>query len=198
MRIPHATIAILAVALGLATAAARAEAHCDGMDGPVVTAAREALRTGDLDHVLIWVPKKAEHEVRAAFDRARTVRELGAEARELADLYFFETVVRVHRAAEGAPYTGLAPAGRDLGPAIPAADRALRTGKVEPVIALVDRATRDGLREHFATVRALRRFRSSDLEAGRRYVAAYVAYVHYVERLFQAATAPAEHHYDEH
>ena len=32
-------------------------AHCDGMDGPVVTAAEQALETGDVNLVLIWVSK---------------------------------------------------------------------------------------------------------------------------------------------
>src|SRR3972149_4228335 len=103
-------------------------AHCDGLDGPVVAAAREALKTGDVNHVLIWVRDKDEPEIRAAFQSARSVRRLGSDARNLADRYFFETIVRVHRSAEGAPYTRLKPAGRDLGPAIPAADHALEVG----------------------------------------------------------------------
>jgi hypothetical protein len=174
-----------------------ADAHCDSLDGPVVTAAREALRTGDVDLVLIWVPKKAEQEVRAAFDRTQAVRKLGDAARELADQYFFETVVRIHRVAEGAAYTGLAPAGRDLGPAIPAADAALAKGKVQPVVALLTGLVADGVREHFARVHALRGYKPADVAAGREYVAAYVAYIHFVERIYEAANRPAEHHYPE-
>jgi len=95
-------------------------AHCDGMDGPVVKAAQRTLESGNVNGILIWVQKKDEGEVRRAFERTLTVRKLSLEAKSLADMYFFETVVRLHRAGEGAPYTGLTPAGRDLGPAIPA------------------------------------------------------------------------------
>ena len=98
-------------------------AHCDALDGPVVKAARRALETGSPDGVLAWVRPADESAVRQAFARTLAVRKLGPEAKELADLYFFETVVRIHRAGEGAPYTGLKPAGQDIGPAIPAADR---------------------------------------------------------------------------
>ena len=56
---------------------------------------------------------------------------LNAQARELADLYFSETLVRCHRAGEGAPFTSLKPAGRNLGPAIPAGDKALETGNLD-------------------------------------------------------------------
>lgn len=61
------------------------------------------------------------------------MRKLSLEARQLADMHFFETLVRLHRAGEGAGFTGLKPAGRDLGPAIPAADKALRDANVEPL-----------------------------------------------------------------
>jgi hypothetical protein len=106
----------------------RALGHCDGMDGPVVKAAQKALETGNVNLVLIWVQEADEPEVRKAFAQTMAVRKLGPEAKELADRYFFETLVRMHRAREGAAYTGLKPAGRDLGPAIPAADRALEDG----------------------------------------------------------------------
>src|SRR5512139_3206249 len=92
--------------------------HCDGLDGPVVTAAKAALETGKVEPVLIWVQNRDEDEIKKAFQKTLAVRKLNPEARELADYYFFETLVRIHRAGEGAPYTGLKPAGRDLGPAI--------------------------------------------------------------------------------
>jgi len=100
------------------------------MDGPVVKAAQRALASADVNPVLIWVQSKDEGEVRDAFAKTIAVRKLNPDAQELADLYFFETVVRIHRAGEGEPYTGLKPAGRDLGPAIPAADKALEDGSV--------------------------------------------------------------------
>lgn len=105
--------------------------------------------------------------------------------------------MRVHRAGEGASYTGLKPAGRDLGPAIPAADRALETGAVGPLEGLLADAVRRGLEEHFEALRTLKQYDPNDVAAGRRYVQAYVAYVHYVERLHEAATTAAEGHYVE-
>jgi len=88
-----------------------ASAHCDTLNGPVVTAARVALQRGDVTSVLKWVKSTEEREVRDAFRRTMAVRGASAEARDLADLYFFETLVRLHRQGEGEPYTGLKPAG---------------------------------------------------------------------------------------
>lgn len=169
-------------------------AHCDGMDGPVVKAAQKALATGNVNHVLIWVQKKDEAEIRKAFEQTLAVRKLNAEAQQLADGYFFETLVRLHRAGEGEPYTGLKPAGRDLGPAIPAADHALDTGAAEPLLQLLNDAMHQGLHETFARAMAKKNFKRDDIEAGREYVKAYVIFVHYVERLYEAAAQPAEAH----
>ncbi len=173
----------------------KAFAHCDGMDGPVVTAAKKALETGDVNLVLIWVQKKDESEIKKAFQKTLAVRKLNPEARELADMYFFETLVRIHRAGEGAPYTGLKPAGRDLGPAIPAADKAIVDGKVEPVTKLLTGKTQEGIQEQFKKVMAKKNFKKDDVEAGREYIEAYVVFIHYIERLYEAAKEPAHGHY---
>ena len=174
-----------------------AMAHCDVLDGPVVKAATNALRTGNVNLVLIWVQQKDEAEIRAVFQQAMAVRKQSPEAQVLADRSFFETLVRVHRAGEGAPYTGLKPAGRDLGPAIPAADRALETGVADPLQSLLARAVQRGLQEHFRALEALKGYDPNDVTAGRQYVQAYVEYIHYVERLHEAATTAAEGHYAE-
>lgn len=169
--------------------------HCDGLDGPVVTLARKALAGRNVNVVLPWVRREDEAEIRAAFEHAIAVRALGPEAQRLADTHFFETLVRVHRAGEGAPYTGLKPAGRDLGPAIPAADRALEDGSVDPVVKLLQDAVRNGVHEHFHAAARRRKFDVDDVRAGRDYVEAYVPYIHYVERLWQAATGAAHGHH---
>ncbi len=172
-------------------------AHCDGMDGPVVKAAQKALESGSANLILLWVQKKDESEVKEAFQKTLAVRKLGAEARELADHYFFETLVRIHRAGEGAPYAGLKPAGRDLGPAIPAADRAIDDGSVKPLLRLLTASLQVGVREQFKKVMANKRFDRDNVEAGRAYVKAYVEYIHYVERLYEAAEPQTEGHFSE-
>lgn len=173
-------------------------AHCDGLDGPVVKAAESALVSGNPNLALIWVQEDDEPELRAAFRQAMDVRALGPEARELADRHFFETVVRLHRAGEGAPYTGLKPAGRDLGPAIPAADRAVETGDLDALEELLVEELRHGLHESFARLRERRGYHPDDVARGREYVSAYVEFVHYVERVHADATHGAGGHYVEH
>ena len=174
-----------------------ASAHCDGLDGPVVAAARKALNSGDPNYVVIWVQPKDEAEVRRALFKAIAVRKVNAEARELADRYFFETLVRLHRAGEGAPYSGLKPAGRDIGPAIPLADKAVASGIDTELATFVAKEAALGVHEKFADLQRKRNFRPDDLAAGRNYVASYVAFVHYAEGLPQAADASAAGHYPE-
>ena len=147
----------VAGALGLlAVTPVRALAHCDGLDGPVVKAAQRALETRNPAFALIWVQEKDEREIQTAFDQTLAVRELSPQAKELADRFFFETLVRLHRAGEGTSFTGLKPAGRDLGPAIPAADEAIRVGSVEPVRRLLIGVLDERLGEQFGATRSNR------------------------------------------
>ncbi|HEY5951999.1 MAG TPA: DUF6448 family protein [Kofleriaceae bacterium] len=171
-----------------------AYAHCDTYDGPVVKAGQQALATGDLDFALIWIKPEAENELRAAFKQAQAVRTLSGDARELADRFFLETLVRLHRAGEGIGFTGIKPKGTDLGVAIPAADAALATGSLRALTKLMTDATNSGLQKRFDRVRAARKFKPHDVAHGREYVEAYVTFTHYVEGLYErAATAPTNH-----
>jgi len=187
-------VAALGAALSFATPAF---GHCDGLDGPVVAAARKALEAGDANPVLIWVQPQDEAEVRRAFAEAIAVRKLGSQARKMADRYFFETLVRIHRAGEGASYTGLKPAGRNLGPAIPLADRAVASGSDIELAEFISKEAKQGVHERFAEIQKKRNFRPDDLAGGRAYVDSYVTFVHYVEGLHQATDSRAAGHYPE-
>lgn len=191
-------LSLFAVAAAAALLAATpAYAHCDGLDGPVVAAAREALSTGDANRVLIWVQPAEEAEIRRAFAETLEVRKLGGAAREMADRYFFETLVRLHRAGEGAPYTGLKPAGRDLGPVIPLADQAVASGSDARLAEFLSAAAGEGIHRRFAELQEKRGFAPDDLAAGRAYIARYVAFVHYVAGIHAAVEADAAGHYAE-
>lgn len=191
MNLRHSIVTVSVAALF--AWAAPASAHCDTLDGPVVSAARKALDTGDINLVLAWTQKDDDKEIRNAFDKARAVRKAGGQAKELADTYFFETLVRIHRAGEGAAYTGLKPAGEIELP-IAAADRAIATGNLEPVADMLTKRTHAGLHQQFERVMATRSYNPKDVEAARVHVGAYVQYVHYVEGLYNAAGAMAAEH----
>lgn len=175
----------------------QAFAHCDCMDGPVVKAAQKALATGNVNLVLIWVQKQEEVVIRKAFEKTLAVRTLSPEARELADRYFFETLVRVHRAGEGAPYTGLKPAGCDLGPAVRAVDQAFEVKSVDPLLKLVSNAVESGIKEQFKHAMAKKDFDENNIEAGREYVKAYVIFMHYAKGIYDSATGTVEGHFPE-
>jgi hypothetical protein len=175
-------------------APSRVLAHCDTLDGPVVKDARAALEAGDVTPVLKWVGGAMEPEVREAFRHALAVRALGPDARALADRFFFETLVRVHREGEGAPYTGLKPAGTPVDPAVAGTDKALETGDIDSLVRAIAAAADQGLRTRFARAAETRRHADESVEKGRSYVAAYVDLAHYAERLLQTAAAPAAAH----
>ncbi len=133
------------------------------MDGPVVEAGKKALETGNVNLVLPVAPKTAEEELRKAFDQTLFVRKHGNEARDLADRWFFETVVRLHREGEGSPYTGLKPAGLDWGPVVPKAETAIRKGNPKEVIDFLTRAVEDQLRKRFEHAMELKNHDPNDV-----------------------------------
>ncbi len=167
-------------------------AHCDTLDGPVVAEARAALEKSDVTPVLKWVREQDEDEIRAAFARTLTVRAGGGEARALADMYFFETLVRVHRASEGAPFNGLKPAGQ-VEPPVAAADAAIEGGNVDELVRRIGQAAANGVKGRFTHLMEARRHKDESIEAGRKYVEAYVAFTHYVEGLHNTITAGSGH-----
>lgn len=164
--------------------------HCDSLDGPVINAAGAALAEGDVDLILPYVHAAGEPEVRDAFDLAMKARGLGSEAQEVADRWFFETAVRVHRAGEGAAFTGLKPAGLDVGPVVPAAERALDTGSASELTEVLCEAVRDQVEQRHARAMALKDHASESVADARAYVAAMLGlqvWSHAVHRQIMAA-----------
>ncbi len=191
-----AMFVLLSLALGAAVLSPTlANAHCDTMNGPVVKAAQKALESNDVNLVLIWVQPQDEAVIREAFARTVAVRTVSPEVKNLVDMYFFETLVRIHRAGEGVAYTGLKPADTEVEPGIVAADEALEKGSVEEMMGRLKEAIDHGVRRQFEAAMKKRTFDASNIAAGREYVKAYVEFIHYTERLFNATSAPVEGHF---
>jgi hypothetical protein len=176
----------------LGRASATVLAHGDTLDGPVVKDGRSALAAGDVTPVLKWVRPADEAEVRGTFASALRVRSGGGEARELADRLFFETVVRLHRQGEGAPFTGLKPAGH-VEPAVALADHALDEGSATTLLEATTRSVSVGVKARFERVLAAKAHAGESVAAGREFVAAYVDYVHVLETILRVAGEGAAH-----
>ncbi|MCE0733741.1 MULTISPECIES: DUF6448 family protein [unclassified Halomonas] len=179
-----------ALALPLATPAF---AHCDALDGPVISEARLALESGDITPVLKWIPADDEAELASMFDKTLEVRALGDNARELADQQFFAKLVATHRAYEGAPFTGIKPAG-EIDPAVQLADRALEEGEIDTFLARLVEKFEQETRSAFETTLAARQRAGDNPELGREFVDHYVHYVHYLEDVHNVIAGNASAH----
>jgi hypothetical protein len=180
------------VTAGLLFGAQSAQAHCDAVDGPVAKAAQKALENGNVNPVLAYAPAAAEAEIRTAFEKSRKVRGLGADAQALADQAFMETLIRLHRAGEGAAYTGLKPAGADYGPVIPAAEHAVETGDLTKLKAVLVEEVEHALRERLAHVRELQKASldpktAAEVPHARERVSAELGFITFAETLRQTA-----------
>jgi hypothetical protein len=186
-------VAFFGIVLLCTALSKNAFAHCDTLDGPVVQTARIALEKGDVTPLLKWVRPDDEKEIKAAFMKTLTVRKQGDEAKKLADKYFFETLVRIHRAGEGAPYTGLKP-GEAVDPAVALADKALENGSIDKLVNVLTNAMVNGIRERFAKAYENHKHADDSVAAGREFVESYVIFTHYVEGLHGLIKDGAAHH----
>lgn len=166
-------------------------AHCDTMNGPVIPEAKSALEKGDVAPILKWVKKDKEEEIKAAFAQAVVVRAKGPEAKELADQYFLETLVRLHRAGEGAPYTGIKDEPAE--PIVAMADKALADGSADEMVRKMSAHMARAIQEKFRKAMEARKNQDKSVEAGREFVEAYVSYMHYVEGIHAAIMSVGGH-----
>lgn len=169
-------------------------AHCDSVEGPVVKAAQAALNSGNINHVLIWIPAENENELKELFQKVSGIRNINENVREISDLYFYETVVRIHRMGEGVGYTGLK--GKDFKPeeGIEAADLAIQNNSVEAILAHVEISDHEKVKNYFNELQSKKNFELNNVAAGRDYVSSYVHFIHYIESLYTGKTNSHNHH----
>ncbi len=184
-------IAAALSAVGFVLMAGTAQAHCDTPSGPVIPEALAALEAGDVTPVLKWVPQADEEEIKSTFGKALVVRVQSPEAKELADRSFLETLVRIHRAGEGAPYTGLKD--EPIKPIVALADQTLADGSADALIQRMSGHLAQAVGDKFQRAVEAQAHKDDSVEAGREFVEAYVTYVHYVEGVRNAIMSAGGH-----
>ncbi|MDR7855243.1 DUF6448 family protein [Tissierella sp.] len=164
-----------------------ASAHCDTMDGPTVIDGLEAMEENNINHALIWVMPDYEAEITEVFELSMKVKDLSPDAKALAEQYFLSELIRVHRAGEGAPFTGVKPSGTTVDKVVIAADESIAIGDLSPMEGLIEEERMQELEERFDNAMALKDFDVNDVEAGREYIEAYV-------KFFKFAEGEEDHH----
>lgn len=187
------TVAIVAVQ------AAPASAHCDSREGPVVTSAQQALDKGDVKLILPYVKPDQEQELTMAFNQTMAIRKRGADVQKVADEYFLETAVRLHRVGEGASYTGIKEHAEES-PALTAAEAALQEGKPDQVIGVLDNQLGAKVSERFQGVLDARAAEKANpsVETSRERVEAELMFEKYVLEISSAIDATASHEGEAH
>jgi hypothetical protein len=157
-------------------------AHCDSFDGPVILDAKTALETNNIGLVLKWVASEQEQEITALFSKTYDLRNGDQEIYAIVERFFLETLVRLHRETEGAPYTGLKPEGTTK-KIIRLSDQAIENEDIDHLLGLLNHHLGQVLREKYNEVAALSKVKNESVEKGREYVAAYVNYTHTIEAI---------------
>ncbi len=157
-------------------------AHCDSYDGPVISDAVKALETNNVNLVLKWITTEQEKEIVPLFNKTSQLKNGDKEVYAIVEKHFFETLVRLHRETEGAPYTGLKPAGTTK-QIIQMTDEAIKVGNVDGFLVKLNAHINKVVREKYQKVVELDKVKNNSKEQGRAFVEAYVDYTHTVEAM---------------
>ena len=163
--------------------------HCDSLSGPVIKMAKKALETGNVKLILPYVPEESEDEVITAFNKVLPLHNQPNGVKDIADTFFFETVVRLHRAGEGALYTGLKPAGLDEGPIIPIAEKAIETDSVEELKETLTYIIASEVEQRFEHMQYMKQYAEESVEDAREYVESMLGLQVWSHKIYLAATA---------
>jgi hypothetical protein len=169
-------------------------AHCDSYDGPVIKDAVKALESNNVNLVLKWITAEQEKQIISLFNKTHALRSHDKEVYEIVEKHFFETLVRLHREAEGAPYTGLKPAGSTK-QIIQMTDHALQEEDIEGFIIKFDNSLSKVVREKYQKAAELYKVKDNSTEQGRAFVAAYVDYTHTIEAIHHFIVNGATHNW---
>lgn len=167
-------------------------AHCDSYDGPVIQDALNALNQKDVSYVMKWIEKDQEAEITKLFNKTVGLKNSDVEIYSIVEKHFLETLVRLHRETEGAPFTGLKPAGSTT-PIIQMADKSIENKEVNSLLTNLDKHIQKVITEKYEKVNALSRTKDNSTAEGRAYVEAYVDYTHTLEAI-EGALDHGGHH----
>jgi len=159
--------------------------HMESMDGPVVKAAEAALDMENVKYILPYVSGEDEEELKDAFEKTLSVRELSGEAAELADYWFFETAVRLHLKGYGKPYNGLKPAGMDWGPIIPKVDKAIETENIDELLSFLVNFIQEDIKSRFDDVISKKDYHIKEVDDARDFIYTRLEFIIYAGKFYK-------------
>lgn len=189
------SLLIILIALGIGMLPQNSFAHCDSYDGPVIKDALQALENNDPALVMKWIDAKHEKEITDLFSKTMKYKSGDQEVYSLLEKHFLETLVRIHREGEGAPYTGLKPAGSTK-QIIKLTDIALAENDFEGFLLKFNGHVESILKEKYEKVAQLKKVKDQSAQKGREYVAAYVNYTHTIEKMHDILVHTGDAHGD--
>lgn len=157
-------------------------AHCDSYDGPVIKDAVKAFETNNVNLVLKWISQEQEKEIVDLFNKTYSLRNGDKVIYSIVEKHFLETLVTLHRETEGAPYTGLKPAGTTKA-IVQMSDKAIDNNNIDNLLAQLNGHINTVIKEKYRKVETLSQVKNNSVAEGRAYVEAYVDYTHSLEAL---------------
>lgn len=197
MKFKRLSLLLLILISSVIFSSQQAFAHCDSYDGPVIKDAYKALKTNNVNLVLKWINENQEAEIISLFNKTYKLKNSDKEIYEIVEKHFFETLVRLHRETECAPYTGLKPAGKTK-QIVQMSDKAIESGSIDDLMKKFNNHIEIVIREKYNRVLEFEKVKNESTENGRAYVKAYVEYTHILEGIHDMIEHGAGHEAHKH
>lgn len=175
-------LSMVIVSLFMIFSSLSASAHCDSYDGPTIKDAMKALETNNVNLVLKWINAEQEKEIIPLFNKTYALKSGDREVYAIVEKYFLETLVRLHRETEGAPFTGLKAAGTTE-KIVQLSDQAIADKDIDSLLGRLNNHIGNAIRTKYDKVAALDKVKNDSPAKGREFVEAYVDYTHTLEAI---------------
>jgi hypothetical protein len=152
-------------------------------DGPVISAAKRALETGNAHYILIWIPEESENTVKNLLEKAYCERYTQKNAYNHIVDWYFETINHLHSVHYG-PYnltiSTKAPEEKTI---IFLVERTCESGNFEEITTVIQDTPSGEMRQRFNDVMKKRNYGVENIAAGRVYVSAFTDFIAFVNNL---------------
>src|SRR5512137_2844109 len=154
----------------------------DEMHEPVFKAAKMSLETGNVNHILIWLPVESENSLKNLLEKTCCIRSSRMNMQKQAYDWYFETVNRFYRSSS--PPDHHRTQSPDLsGKLVLKIDRAIESGNFEEIQDIIPVTHEADAKQRFQHLIKMRDFSVNNIAAGRLYVSAFFDFHHYVHDL---------------
>ncbi len=148
-----------------------------------MNSAERALMTGDVRHILAWVPEESENTLKNLLERACCERTVNGGGQSLIADWYFRRVLHLHEALYRQENLDISTKTPEEKKIIFLVEKACKSGNFEEITAVIQDTPSGEMRDCFRDVLTKRNNSEKSYSAGRAYVSALAGFISLAKNL---------------